>query len=85
MPWREPSAQILETTSASARHDPLMASFNLVAIGALYLDVILTVSHFPGEDEKLRASSLVRRRGGNGPNMLGGYSANTASVAYDVS
>ena len=25
---------------------------------------------FPAEDEKLRASSLVRRRGGNGPNTL---------------
>lgn len=25
---------------------------------------------FPAEDEKLRASSLIRRRGGNGPNTL---------------
>lgn len=27
-------------------------------------------SHYPGEDEKLRASSVVRRRGGNCPNSL---------------
>lgn len=27
-------------------------------------------SHYPGEDEKLRASSVARRRGGNCPNSL---------------
>ncbi|KAL2001657.1 hypothetical protein VTN02DRAFT_1440 [Thermoascus thermophilus] len=42
----------------------------LIAIGACYLDVILSVDHYPAEDEKLRASSLVRRRGGNCPNTL---------------
>lgn len=42
----------------------------LVAIGAVYLDTILTVPHYPGEDEKLRATSVVRRRGGNCPNTL---------------
>lgn len=29
-----------------------------------------SVPHYPGEDEKLRADSLVQRRGGNGPNTL---------------
>ncbi|CAG7954820.1 unnamed protein product [Penicillium salamii] len=42
----------------------------LVAIGACYIDTILTVPHYPGEDEKLRSSSLCRRRGGNCPNTL---------------
>lgn len=42
----------------------------LIAIGAVYLDTILTVPHYPGEDEKLRATSIVRRRGGNCPNTL---------------
>lgn len=64
----------------------------LVAVGACYLDTILTyvpfhvipiwrsypshaanapsVPHYPTEDSKLRASSLVRRRGGNCPNTL---------------
>jgi hypothetical protein len=28
------------------------------------------VPHFPREDEKLRATSITRRRGGNGPNTL---------------
>jgi ketohexokinase len=28
------------------------------------------VNHYPAEDEKLRASTLVRRRGGNCPNTL---------------
>ncbi|KAJ6124240.1 hypothetical protein N7471_011557 [Penicillium samsonianum] len=42
----------------------------LVAIGACYLDTILTTPHYPGEDEKLRASRISRRRGGNCPNTL---------------
>ncbi|EEH04829.1 conserved hypothetical protein [Histoplasma capsulatum G186AR] len=43
---------------------------NLVTIGACYLDTILTVDHYPGEDEKLRASHISRRRGGNTLNTL---------------
>ncbi|PYH49935.1 ketohexokinase [Aspergillus saccharolyticus JOP 1030-1] len=43
---------------------------SLVAIGACYLDTILTTPHYPGEDEKLRASNICRRRGGNCPNTL---------------
>ncbi|RAL12057.1 ketohexokinase [Aspergillus homomorphus CBS 101889] len=43
---------------------------SLVAIGACYLDTILTIPHYPGEDEKLRASNISRRRGGNCPNTL---------------
>ncbi|KAL8970277.1 MAG: hypothetical protein Q9197_003893 [Variospora fuerteventurae] len=42
----------------------------LLAVGACYLDTILDVDHYPAEDEKLRASSIVRRRGGNCPNTL---------------
>ena len=42
----------------------------LVAVGAVYIDTILTVPHYPAEDEKLRATQIVRRRGGNCPNML---------------
>ncbi|KKZ62549.1 hypothetical protein EMCG_02955 [[Emmonsia] crescens] len=42
----------------------------LVTIGACYLDTILTVDHYPGEDEKLRASHISRRRGGNTLNSL---------------
>ncbi|KAE8152424.1 Ribokinase-like protein [Aspergillus avenaceus] len=43
---------------------------SLVAVGACYVDTILTTPHYPGEDEKLRASSISRRRGGNCPNSL---------------
>lgn len=63
----------------------------LVAIGACYLDTILTyieylasptfcintntsvphrTQYYPGEDEKLRANNVTRRRGGNCPNTL---------------
>ncbi|KAJ5143897.1 uncharacterized protein N7515_002684, partial [Penicillium bovifimosum] len=54
-------------------------TMSLVAIGACYLDTILTlictctlarVPHYPDEDEKLRATRLSRRRGGNCPNTL---------------
>ncbi|KAE8356634.1 pfkB family kinase [Aspergillus coremiiformis] len=43
---------------------------SLVAVGACYVDTILTTTHYPGEDEKLRASNISRRRGGNCPNTL---------------
>ncbi|KAB8067538.1 pfkB family kinase [Aspergillus leporis] len=43
---------------------------SLVAVGACYLDTILTTPHYPSEDEKLRASNISRRRGGNCPNTL---------------
>ncbi|KAJ9352081.1 hypothetical protein DTO027B9_6013 [Paecilomyces variotii] len=42
----------------------------LVAVGACYVDLILSVDHYPNEDEKLRASRLTRRRGGNCPNTI---------------
>ncbi|ERF75702.1 hypothetical protein EPUS_01532 [Endocarpon pusillum Z07020] len=42
----------------------------LIAVGACYLDTILTVEYYPAEDEKLRASQLEKRRGGNVPNTL---------------
>lgn len=31
---------------------------------------MFSTSHYPGEDEKLRASNVARRRGGNCPNTL---------------
>ncbi|KAJ5761035.1 pfkB family kinase [Penicillium odoratum] len=43
---------------------------SLIAIGACYVDTILSTSHYPREDEKLRASNIVHRRGGNCPNSL---------------
>ncbi|KAI9372164.1 Ribokinase-like protein [Aspergillus egyptiacus] len=43
---------------------------SLVAVGACYVDTILTTPHYPGEDEKLRATSISHRRGGNCPNSL---------------
>ncbi|KAI1214899.1 Ribokinase-like protein [Annulohypoxylon truncatum] len=42
----------------------------LVCVGACYLDTILDVPHYPGEDSKLRATNLQVRRGGNCPNTL---------------
>ncbi|KAL4916095.1 Ribokinase-like protein [Aspergillus aurantiobrunneus] len=42
----------------------------LVAVGACYVDTILSTPYYPGEDEKLRASTISRRRGGNCPNSL---------------
>lgn len=42
----------------------------LLAVGACYLDTVLNVEHYPTEDDKLRASSLLRRRGDNSPNTL---------------
>jgi ketohexokinase len=43
---------------------------NIVCVGAIYIDTILTVPHFPLEDQKLRASKRTRRRGGNCGNTL---------------
>ncbi|KAF2176224.1 putative ketohexokinase [Zopfia rhizophila CBS 207.26] len=43
---------------------------HIIAVGASYVDTILTADHYPSEDEKLRASSISRRRGGNCPNTL---------------
>ncbi|OQE28735.1 hypothetical protein PENSTE_c003G08096 [Penicillium steckii] len=43
---------------------------SIVAVGALYVDTILTTLHCPEEDEKLRASQISKRRGGNCPNTL---------------
>jgi ketohexokinase len=43
---------------------------HLVMVGACAIDTILTVPHFPQQDSKLRAKSLLKRRGGNTPNSL---------------
>ncbi|KAJ4373794.1 hypothetical protein N0V83_002533 [Neocucurbitaria cava] len=43
---------------------------HIICVGAVYVDTILTVPHFPIEDEKLRAKKLARRRGGNTANTL---------------
>ncbi|EME89156.1 uncharacterized protein MYCFIDRAFT_210004 [Pseudocercospora fijiensis CIRAD86] len=47
---------------------PPVTSLNLV--GACYIDTILSVSKYPAEDDKLRANSLEKRRGGNAANSL---------------
>lgn len=43
---------------------------DIVCVGAIYIDTILTVPHFPVEDQKLRASKRTRKRGGNCGNTL---------------
>ncbi|CAO2657770.1 Nn.00g038960.m01.CDS01 [Neocucurbitaria sp. VM-36] len=50
--------------------DNTHATNHIVCVGAVYIDTILTVPHFPIEDEKLRAQKLTRRRGGNTANTL---------------
>ncbi|KAB8233470.1 pfkB family kinase [Aspergillus alliaceus] len=63
---------------------------SLVAVGACYVDTILTTPHYPGEDEKLRASNISRRRGGNCPNslevlqQLTGYDACATGVSLNL-
>lgn len=42
----------------------------IVCVGAIYIDTVLTVPDFPREDQKIRATSEVRRRGGNCGNTL---------------
>ncbi|KAL6245986.1 hypothetical protein RBB50_007139 [Rhinocladiella similis] len=42
----------------------------LVGVGACYMDTILSIPYYPAEDEKLRATNIHRRRGGNVPNTL---------------
>ncbi|KAI0525900.1 putative PfkB family kinase [Xylaria bambusicola] len=54
--------------NASARIIARMRHF--VGVGACYLDTILCVPRYPSEDEKLRASSITTRRGGNCANTL---------------
>ncbi|TID20559.1 PAB-dependent poly(A)-specific ribonuclease subunit [Venturia nashicola] len=43
---------------------------HIICVGACYIDTILDVPHFPAEDDKLRATNLSKRRGGNGGNTL---------------
>lgn len=43
---------------------------HIMCVGAVYIDTILTVPHFPQEDSKLRAKRITRRRGGNTANTL---------------
>ncbi|KAL1839203.1 hypothetical protein VTJ49DRAFT_1792 [Mycothermus thermophilus] len=43
---------------------------HLILVGAVYMDTILTVPHFPQEDSKLRATNVQVRRGGNVGNTL---------------
>ncbi|EWC44700.1 hypothetical protein DRE_06478 [Drechslerella stenobrocha 248] len=47
-----------------------MAGFSLLALGALYRDVIVTIPSFPAEDTKLAAVSERVRVGGNISNSL---------------
>ncbi|KAM0806777.1 putative PfkB family kinase [Seiridium cardinale] len=43
---------------------------HFVGVGNCCLDTILTVPHFVVEDDKLSASNVTRRRGGNSPNTI---------------
>lgn len=43
---------------------------HVICVGAVYIDTILGIPKFPVEDEKLRATDHVRRRGGNCANTL---------------
>ncbi|PVH93897.1 Ribokinase-like protein [Periconia macrospinosa] len=45
-------------------------AIHIVCVGAVYIDTILSIPKFPIEDEKLRATSHARRRGGNCANTL---------------
>ena len=47
-----------------------LPSKHIICVGAVYIDTVLTVPHFPQEDTKLRAKKLMRRRGGNTANTL---------------
>ncbi|KAG0084276.1 hypothetical protein BGZ93_001310, partial [Podila epicladia] len=40
----------------------------LLLLGTTYLDTIMHVNHFPGEDTKQRAERVEQRRGGNAAN-----------------
>jgi ketohexokinase len=44
--------------------------YAIICVGAIYLDTILVVPHYPEEDKKLRATNLLVRRGGNCGNTL---------------
>ncbi|KAI9145848.1 Ribokinase-like protein [Paraphysoderma sedebokerense] len=44
------------------------AAKSFVLVGAVYLDIILNVNEYPREDDKLRASNVTRRLGGNSGN-----------------
>ncbi|CAK7202354.1 hypothetical protein SEUCBS139899_005077 [Sporothrix eucalyptigena] len=43
---------------------------HLILTGACYVDTILNVPYFPGEDDKLRATAIQVRRGGNCTNSI---------------
>ncbi|KAL1895218.1 hypothetical protein Sste5346_005363 [Sporothrix stenoceras] len=43
---------------------------HFIFTGACYVDTILSVPFFPGEDDKLRATAAQVRRGGNCPNSI---------------
>jgi ketohexokinase len=47
-----------------------MSTTHMVFTGAVYIDTILSVPHFPSEDTKLRAKAITKRRGGNTANTL---------------
>ncbi len=61
----------------------------ILVTGVAVLDLVLTVDHYPREDEELRARALERRAGGNGANMahvlaqLGHRAELLASLADD--
>lgn len=47
-------------------HDTLNSKLvNVLIVGQIYQDTILTVDYFPEEDTKMRSSHTQQRRGGN--------------------
>ncbi|KAF3937839.1 Ketohexokinase [Dactylella cylindrospora] len=56
--------------SSSSFETPEEPQFSILAIGALYRDVIIKVPSFPAEDAKLSATSEHTRVGGNISNTL---------------
>lgn len=40
-------------------------TYNVLLVGQVYVDTILTVDHFPEEDTKLRTTDTQERKGGN--------------------
>ncbi|KAF2034533.1 Ribokinase-like protein [Setomelanomma holmii] len=43
---------------------------HIICVGAIYIDTIIRVPQFPAEDTKMRAESMLKRRGGNTANSL---------------
>ena len=73
--WEERSSQTLRNAdldrrrSMLHRHYPHVGFPPITSYQHTHKD-ITRAPHYPGEDEKLRASNVIRRRGGNCPNSI---------------